>query len=79
MLLFSLYKSKLWKDLDEGSRNIRIIIFAGILYIVIHSFLYSKYTKNINLIMNYRYLIYFLLLTDLLFTWIDRITTSCRE
>lgn len=79
MLLFSLYKSKLWTDLDEDSRNIRIIVLAGTLYIILHSYLYSKYTKNINLITNYRYLIYFLLLTDLLITWIDKLTTKEKK
>lgn len=76
MFLISTYKSKLWNDLDPGSRNLRIFILAGIVYIVLHSYLYSSYTNNMNFILNQRYLIYFLLITDLLLTFIEYITSS---
>ena len=65
MFFYAVYKLPIWKDIDSKSRNIRLIILGAIFYVIAHSFLYSKYVKDITSVENYRKYIYYLIIADL--------------
>lgn len=66
MLYNILYNSALWKKLDTKSRNIRIMVLSSVLYVIILSFLYSKYVEDIEIINNYKAYIYYIMICDLI-------------
>lgn len=71
MFFNAIYRLSLWKDLDNKSRNIRILILGAVLYIIIHSFIYSNYVESIEIIEQYRDYLYYLIGIDLIFVGIQ--------
>lgn len=65
MLLTTLYKSSLWNNLKKNDRNIRIFLTAIVIYILLHSFIYSKYVDENEKVLSYRKYIYYVILIDL--------------
>lgn len=65
MFINTVYRLPIWYDIDTKSRNIRILILGIILYIITHSFIYSKYVDNYQMVLNYRNYIYYLIALDL--------------
>jgi len=65
MFFNTVYKLSLWKNIDSKSRNIRLLILGATFYIILHSFLYSKYVEDIELIENNKKYLYYLMVTDL--------------
>lgn len=59
------YKLPIWIDIDSKSRNIRLIVLGTILYILIHSFIYSNYVNNYEFILDNRKYLYYLIAFDL--------------
>ena len=60
------YRLPIWKDIDDKSRNIRILILGVILYVILHSFIYSTYVNGNNFILNKRKYIYYLIGSDII-------------
>lgn len=60
------YRFPIWNDLDDKSRNARILVLGTILYIIVYSFIYSKYTDDIEIIQKYRSYLYYILAIDLI-------------
>jgi len=79
MFFYALHKSSLWKKISKKNRNIRIFITGSIIYIIIHSYLYSKYINEYKFINNYRKYIYFLILVDLILTFIGLKTNNKKR
>ena len=65
MFFNAIYRLSLWKDLDNKSRNIRLLVLGAILYIIVHSFVYSNYVKSIEIVQQYRTYLYHLIGMDL--------------
>jgi hypothetical protein len=78
MLYLILYKSELWKKIDNKSRCIRIFVLASIIYILIHSLIYSKYVENYDTFTEYKKYIYYMILIDLTLTLIY-IYATCKQ
>ncbi|QKF93702.1 hypothetical protein QKU48_gp0244 [Fadolivirus algeromassiliense] len=60
-----IYKSPIWKSIDTKSRNMRILVMGSIFYVIVHSFIYSKYVESIEFVENYRKYLYYLMVIDL--------------
>jgi hypothetical protein len=60
-----IYRSPIWQNLEANTRNIRILILGSIFYIIIHSFIYSRYVNAYQMVLNYRKYIYYLIMCDL--------------
>jgi hypothetical protein len=58
--------------------NFKTLAIGTALYVVIHSFIYSKYTEGSEIVQNYRKYLYFIFLLDLilLITRIKMLTTE---
>lgn len=65
MFFNAVYKLPIWKNIDSKSRNIRLLILGATFYIILHSFLYSKYVEDIELIENNKKYLYYLMVVDL--------------
>lgn len=59
------YNLPIWNYLENKDRNVRIFILGTILFVLLHSFLYSTYISN-PVVMEKRFLIYFLIPFDML-------------
>lgn len=46
----------------------RLFVIAIVLYIILHSYLYSKYVENVEFIVNYRHCIIYLFVIDMICT-----------
>lgn len=60
-----IYKSSLWSTIDPKSRVTRCIILSTIIYVIIHSFLYSYYGDDSEFISQYREFIYYIIAFDM--------------
>lgn len=67
MFFYTIYKSEIWKDLEVKDRNLRILIFGSFFYVIVHSYIFSKYVENNQ----YKKYFYYVPITDLLLTLID--------
>lgn len=65
MFFNAVYKLPIWKNIDNKSRNIRLLVLGAVFYVIVHSFLYSKYVENIELIENNKKYLYYLMIIDL--------------
>lgn len=65
MFFLLFYKKNFWKKLDEKSRNMRIFIAGAAWYIILHSYLNSKYIGSNSIFYNCTKYLYILLLLDL--------------
>src|SRR3972149_3611482 len=65
MFLYLLNNSPIWTDLDKKSRYLRLFITATVIYIVINSFLNSKYVDNIEFLINNKKYLYYLIFFDI--------------
>jgi len=65
MIVSLIYKSPIWSDLDANSRLMRVIIAGTIVYICLHSFLYSKYVESNESVLKYRNYILYIAALDL--------------
>lgn len=65
MFFNAVYRLSIWEDLDNKSRNIRLLVLGAILYIIVHSFIYSNYVQSIDIIQKYRNYLYYLIGIDL--------------
>lgn len=65
MFFNGVYRLPIWKNIDTKSRNIRMLILGAILYIVVHSFISSKYVENISFIVDNKHYLYYLAAFDL--------------
>jgi len=82
MIINSIYSSSIWKKLsktDNKSRNFRIMLIGIIIYLIIHSFIYSKYTDNNKVITNYRHYMYYIIGFDLLLFYIIAMNQSNKK
>ncbi len=60
-MFFSLiYKSSLWNKHEPKARLLRVFISGVVLYILLHSYLYSRYTDGSELIQKYRKYIFYI-------------------
>ena len=75
MFFYIVYKSPLWPNMRLKNRNVRVFLAGILLYIIFHSFLYSKYFENDGTLKNYRKYIYYVLTVDILITFVS-IATS---
>ncbi len=67
MFVSILYKSPFWDKLPLKNRIIKIIGIGVLLYVIIHSLLYSKYFNN-STFTNYRKYIYYIVVLDIITT-----------
>lgn len=58
------YQLPLWNNMEPKSKNIRVLIYGTILYIVIYSLLYSKYVEDYETIDAYKHWIFYLAALD---------------
>jgi len=56
------------KDLDPRSKLLRIFLGGTVLYVILHSFIYSKFVESRDWIVNNRKYIYYIILSDLMIT-----------
>jgi hypothetical protein len=68
MVLYSLYKMPLFTDMAPKDRYLRIFVISTVIYIIVHSFLYSSYLNNDGFAARYRHYCYYLIMLDLLLT-----------
>lgn len=59
------YRLPIWTNIDSKSRNLRLIVLGTILYIIVHSFIYSKYVDDYKIILENRKFLYYLIAIDL--------------
>ncbi len=79
MIFFILYKLPIWKNLDNKSRNIRIIIVGIILYIILQSYLYSNYGSNNKYLSEYRSKLYYIIGLDISITGVNMINNYYKD
>ena len=79
MLINAVYRLPIWYDIDIKSRNVRILIFGIILYIIVHSFIYSKYVENNELVLRYRNYLYYLIGADLVIIGLLMLTKKTNK
>lgn len=68
MFFYLIYKSPLWKDKETNARNARVVALGIILYVFLHSYLYSNYSEGKDFIVNNRKYIYYLFVMDVITT-----------
>jgi|AntRauTorckE6833_2_1112554.scaffolds.fasta_scaffold27532_3 hypothetical protein len=61
--------SPLWKDLDQKSRAIRILVLGAVIYVVLYSVLYSKIANIFSTITSYRKYMYIIAASDIALTF----------
>jgi hypothetical protein len=64
MFSYLIYNSKIWTDLDNKTRLMRIMSTTAVLYILIHSFINSKYVENNDFVNQYKKYFYFIVSLD---------------
>ena len=68
MFYYILFRSSLWKSLEDKNRNIRIALLGSTFYIILHSYVYSKYVDSTDFVKKYRNFIYLIIFVDIAFT-----------
>jgi predicted MPP superfamily phosphohydrolase len=66
MFFSFIYKSPLWSDQDNKSRLLRVIACGVICYVVIHSYIFSKFVESNELVFKYRNYVFHLAGIDLM-------------
>ena len=66
MIIYLVYKSPLWKNLESKSRKLRIFILGTIIYIALHSFINSKFVENNEFIEKNKKYLYYLFGLDMM-------------
>ena len=64
MFFYTIYKSKIWIDLEPKRRNIRILSMAVLCYVFFYSYLTSKYMSNQQLANTLKKILYSIILLD---------------
>jgi hypothetical protein len=59
-----IYKSSLWKKLDSKNRYFKVFILGTLFYIILSSFLYSKYVENNEIVQKYKKYVYYMMGID---------------
>jgi len=60
MIIYLIYKSPLWHELEASDRDVRILILGVICYVLFHSLMFSKYGDDVEILQKIRKnLIYF--------------------
>lgn len=70
MFFNGIYRLQIWNDIDSKSRNVRLLILGAVVYIIIHSFINSKYVDHVDLITNNKFYLYYVMAIDLAFVGI---------
>lgn len=66
-----LNRSSLYKDADIKSRTVKIFVISMILYILLHSYLYSSYVDNMDNVIKYRHILFYIIFLDIFLTSIN--------
>ena len=66
MIIYLVYKSPLWKNLESKSRKLRIFILGTVIYIALHSFINSKFVENNEFIEKNKKYLYYLFGLDMM-------------
>ncbi|CAH6421235.1 Hypothetical protein KVN_LOCUS194 [uncultured virus] len=66
MFFYILNKSQLFSNIETKSRNFRLFIIGCLLYVILHSYLYSAYVDSNQFLSNNRKYIYIIILADIL-------------
>ena len=61
MFFYLLHISPLWKDLENGKRNVRTFICGTFCYILLHAYMFSAKNKTVKLLRNY---IWYIIMAD---------------
>jgi len=64
MLLYLINNSSLWKNIDPKVRFFRIFMLGAVLYILLHSFINSKYTQGNEFINDHKKYLYYVIIFD---------------
>ena len=77
MFLYSIYKSPFWQNLSQNARMLRVTVAGLILYIIICSYLYSKFGEK-DLIVNYRRYVFYLMGVDIAVTFAEHYVVGTK-
>ncbi len=68
MFFYIIHKLPVWTKMKLKNRNARVFLMGIIWYVILHSFLYSKYFNDGGTMRNYRKYIYYVLIIDIIIT-----------
>ena len=64
MFFYLIHNSPLWKNLENGKRNVKTFITGMICYILLHAYMYSEYDSKNKIIEILRNYIWYIILAD---------------